>query len=126
MKIISPAWASGEPESIAIPATKLLAPNSPPEILILRALTLILPPPAALTSTSEPLVKVISALATPLGKLRLASALIPISPAADNPPNSTLAPPAKIFPPSKSTLPPIRVMLSPVATSKPLPLLATD
>ena len=51
---------------------------------------------------------------------------MPISPAADNPPNSTLPPPAKIFPPSKSTLPPTRVMLSPVATSKPLPLLATD
>ena len=85
-----------------------------------------LPPPSASTFTSAALVKLTSALAISSGKLRLLSTLISISPAADNPPNSTFPPGAKIFPPDKLTLPPAKVISFPTDTSKPRPSFAVE
>ena len=132
LRVISPATASVERDSEAIPAIKLLPPNSPPEILILRPLTLILPPPAALTFTSTPLVKVTSALATPSGKLIES---IPKSspdccrlkltcPNSATPPNSILAPGAVISAPAILTLPPKSTKASPLFTWRLLALTA--
>ena len=75
-------------------------------------------PAKVLALTLPPLVRVTLALSIPSGKLKLPSALMPISPAVDNPPNSALPAGAKIIPPSKSTLPPNRAIVSPVATCK--------
>ena len=84
--MISPACAVEEPESLAIPAKKKLPPISPSESSTLRALTVILPPPPALTLTKALLVKVTSALSIPSGKLKLPFSLMVTIPASDKPP----------------------------------------
>ena len=116
--VISPAWALGEPIFSPIPANSSLvsATNK------FWVLTLIKPPPAARTSTAAFLVNSTLLLATASGKLKLPVSLIPISPAADNPPNSTNPPGAVIKPPANLISPPIKAKVSPAETCKPTSL----
>ena len=117
--VISPACASAEVDSAVIPASRLLLLYSPVKAK-LRALTMIFPPPVPVTSTLAALLRVTSALATFLGKLRLPFSSILIIPAADKPPNSILPPKAVAFPASKSIFPPSKVRFFPGVTSKPI------
>ena len=113
--LISPACAVVEPKFSLIPAEISL----PPEISKLLALTVTKPPSEEATSTKASSVNDIFPLAIPSGKVKLPSALMPISPAADNPPISTLPPGAVIFPPSKLMSPPSKARVSPVSTFNP-------
>ena len=86
--VISPACTSAEVKSAVIPALIWLSPKSPAERLTLRPLILILPPPVPVTSISAKLLRMISALATSSGKLKLPSSFKVTFPAADKAPNS--------------------------------------
>ena len=90
--VISPALASAEVESAVIPALITLPPKSPAERLTLRPLMVILPPPVPVTSISAKLLRMISALATSSGKLKLPSSLKVTVPASDKVPSSMLPP----------------------------------
>ncbi len=117
--VIFPPLASGKVEDDRIPALTWLEPDVPASISRLSALMLMFPPPVPRTSTSAALVKVISALATSSGKLKLPSSLKPTIPAAPNPPILIFPPLAVASPASNLTSPPTKVKFSPVGTRNP-------
>ena len=111
--VISPACALGSVESGLIPTTIALSPNSPACSLRLRASMATSPPPVPVTFTIAALLKVTSALAASIGKLKLPSLLKVTVPTWLNPPNSILPFVTLRLPPSKLISPPTRVKLFP-------------